>query len=152
MVSIRTHTGIVYLCTDCGQPAYSAFAAHRYGPAAHFDEQQGGAVCSRYPLAGELIAVTWEPELLAEIKRCYPDARPSARPAGPAGQICLPALDIDDIHHRYGPGVMFAIAENSATSTCTAIARHLGAQILDWLEAGEDAEPHEPQPARRPRT
>jgi len=151
MASIRTYTGVIFLCTDCGQPACATSTADDDGSASHFDEQRGGVECSRYPLAGELIAVSWEPELLAEVKRCYPDARPSSRPAGPAGHIRLPALDLNDVHQRYGPGVLFAIAEDSATSTCTAIARHLGVQFRDWLEVGEDAEPHELRPARGPR-
>ena len=149
MASIRTHTGIIYLCADCGQPARTTTAAGRDGTASHFDEQHGGVECSRYPMAGELIAVTWEPELLAEIKRCYPDSRPSDRPDGPASPICLASMDLDNVHRRYGSGVLFAIAENSATSTCTAIARHLGAQIRDWLEVDERAQPRALQAARR---
>jgi hypothetical protein len=140
MASIRTYAGIIYLCSDCGQPAYTGAGGDEDGLPLHFDEQWDGVECGHHPLAGELITIAWEPELLTEVKRCYPDTHPNARPTGPQGPMCLPAVDLEDFNRRYGTAVMFAIAENSATAACTAIARHLGAKIRDWFDVSEDGE------------
>jgi hypothetical protein len=144
MASMRTYAGTIYLCSDCGQPAYTAADGDEDGLPLHFDEQWDGVECGDHPLAGQLITVVWERELLAELKRCYPDTHPSARPAGPRGPMCLPAMDIEDLDRRYGTAVMFAIAENNPTAACAAIARHLGAKLQDWIDVNDGPEHHAP--------
>lgn len=130
-MSIRTYTGVIYLCADCGQPAYDG----EYGM--HFNEQWDGVGCPNHPLAGRLLAVDWEPALLAEIQRCYPDTHPDIAGPTPEGKpFRMLPQDIRKWADRYGTAFLYAATGPDVTAWCRAIAEHAGAKldVIDgWL-------------------
>lgn len=125
-MSIRTYAGTIYLCVDCGQPAYEDDDDY----STHFDEQWDGVGCQNHPLAGRLITVDWAPELLAEIQRCYPNTNPD-RP-GPTPEA-KPFVTWDSDRRkwaeRYGVGFVYAAAGPDVTLWCMAIAENAGAEL-----------------------
>ncbi|MEU3665727.1 hypothetical protein [Streptomyces virginiae] len=72
MVSIKTYTGPVTLCSRCGQPSFTDDEIGHQ----HFMEQWDGIHCPRYPLAGEPITMNWNQMSLDQIKAGYPDTYP----------------------------------------------------------------------------
>lgn len=77
MESIRTYTGLIYLCTSCGQPCYEGTPDAEYSTLLqHFKEQWDGIYCATFPLAFKKIEVDWLRMSLDDLKRRYPDTYP----------------------------------------------------------------------------
>lgn len=74
--SIRNHTGEMFICTACGQPAYDSTT----GPH-HFTEQDGGVFCPAFPAAAGLLRMDWDISYSLDIvKDEYPWPSVSANP------------------------------------------------------------------------
>src|SRR5690349_5816438 len=94
MNSIRDYGGTIYLCGDCGQPADED---------SHFYEQWDGVGCPQFPMSGETIVVDWDPRLLDEIKRCYPNpGTMTTTPAGDDPRFYILPQDSPEWIDRYG--------------------------------------------------
>jgi hypothetical protein len=131
MASIRTYAKTIYLCADCGQPAYPHGGDDLN---MHFNEQWDGVHCGHHPLAGDLLPVDWEPSLLAEIQRCYPDTHPDISGPTPDGKpFQMFPQDVHKWAERYGVAFLYAVTGGDVTAWCRAIAENAGAR----LSAGE---------------
>ncbi len=130
-MSIRTYTGTIYLCDDCGQPAYIDNSDPKYGPLnEHFREQWDGVHCPSHPLASRLLEVDWETTLLAEIQRCYPDTNPdNPGPTQEGKPFRMLPQDTHKWAERYGMAFLYAATGGDVTAWCRAIAENAGAKL-----------------------
>ncbi|MEU1673388.1 hypothetical protein ABZ752_15325 [Streptomyces roseifaciens] len=69
--SIRTFSDTIRICSECAQPAFVG----EFGPE-HFKEQWDGVYCPRFPMAGDLVAISWDAMSLSDLKEQYPDTYP----------------------------------------------------------------------------
>ncbi|MEU5426875.1 hypothetical protein AB0H73_14900 [Streptomyces olivoreticuli] len=69
--SIRAFSDTIHICNECAQPAFKG----EFGPE-HFQEQWDGVHCPMFPLAGDLVTVSWDALSLGELKAKYPDTYP----------------------------------------------------------------------------
>lgn len=77
MTSIRTYEGEIWICANCGQPAFLAGTRDNGEDWwLHFTEQWRGIHCNRFPLAGTVLKMTWDYKSLLQVKERYPDLRP----------------------------------------------------------------------------
>lgn len=84
MTSIRTYEGEIGICTSCGQPAFPADTGNDAEEWwLHFVEQWDGVHCNRFPVAAKVVRVRWDFKSLLDLKRRYPDLRPSRRTRSP---------------------------------------------------------------------
>ncbi|MFF8412839.1 hypothetical protein [Streptomyces omiyaensis] len=67
----RDYTGPLYVCTDCGQPAFDGSYGHE-----HFTDQWDGVHCSQFPLTGTVVTAHWDPRSVKEWKARYPCSYP----------------------------------------------------------------------------
>lgn len=76
MQSIRDYDGEVRVCAFCGQPCF--FGLTEVGAVwQHFREQWDGVHCPRFPLAGKVVEIEWDPSSLDDLRQRYPDTYPA---------------------------------------------------------------------------